>query len=215
MYSLDVIDYTSATEKHILVVANEASIRLFDAFQRAAPAYVPGLPKVAFTVPGEGQTFPVPDIRRSDHASFWDQGYQAMIVTDTANFRNPNHHQPTDTIDTLDLPFATNVTKAMLATLIDYAAHDADADGQPDACTGPLAATPTAILPATATAAPAAPTAAATGTVASTGVTLPDTGDGAGDEGTSVYVLIAGIAGAAVLLTLPFPVRMWVWRREP
>ncbi len=39
----------------------------------------------------------------SDHASFWAQGWsQAVMITDTATFRNPNYHQPSDTPDTLD-----------------------------------------------------------------------------------------------------------------
>ena len=47
----------------------------------------------------------IPDTRRSDHAPFWDAGYRAVMVTDTANLRNPNYHQLTDTMDTLDLDF--------------------------------------------------------------------------------------------------------------
>ncbi|MEM9374015.1 MAG: M20/M25/M40 family metallo-hydrolase [Planctomycetota bacterium] len=38
----------------------------------------------------------------SDHWSFWQAGYPAVMVTDTAFARNPNYHQPTDTYDTLD-----------------------------------------------------------------------------------------------------------------
>lgn len=35
----------------------------------------------------------------------WDAGYNALMVTDTSFMRNPQYHQPSDTIDTLDLPF--------------------------------------------------------------------------------------------------------------
>ncbi len=38
----------------------------------------------------------------SDHASFWDQGYRAVMVTDTAFMRNPRYHTREDTWDTLD-----------------------------------------------------------------------------------------------------------------
>lgn len=51
----------------------------------------------------------VPQTRLSDHAPFWDQGYPAMMVTDTAFMRNPNYHKPSDTIDSLDLDFLTAV----------------------------------------------------------------------------------------------------------
>ena len=39
----------------------------------------------------------MPHTRRSDHASFWDAGYPAVMLTDTANFRNPHYHRETDT----------------------------------------------------------------------------------------------------------------------
>jgi hypothetical protein len=44
----------------------------------------------------------IPGIDFSDHASYWDAGYDAVMVTDTAFFRNPNYHTPGDTPDTLD-----------------------------------------------------------------------------------------------------------------
>ena len=45
------------------------------------------------------------DVRLSDHSPFWDAGYNALMVTDTSFLRNPHYHKPTDTVDTLDLPF--------------------------------------------------------------------------------------------------------------
>ncbi|NEQ97529.1 MAG: M28 family peptidase [Cyanothece sp. SIO2G6] len=51
----------------------------------------------------------VPATRFSDHSPFWDQGYKAMMVTDTAFLRNPHYHQKSDRIDTLDLDFFTRV----------------------------------------------------------------------------------------------------------
>jgi Zn-dependent M28 family amino/carboxypeptidase len=44
----------------------------------------------------------VPGIDLSDHAPFWRMGYPAVMITDTAFYRNPNYHAITDTIDTLD-----------------------------------------------------------------------------------------------------------------
>ncbi|NEQ52473.1 MAG: M28 family peptidase [Leptolyngbya sp. SIO3F4] len=52
---------------------------------------------------------PLPSTRRSDHAPFWDVGYNAIMVTDTADLRNPHYHRLTDTLDTLDLDFLTKV----------------------------------------------------------------------------------------------------------
>lgn len=41
-------------------------------------------------------------IRRSDHASYWYYDYPALMITDTANFRNRNYHRQSDRHDTLD-----------------------------------------------------------------------------------------------------------------
>jgi len=38
----------------------------------------------------------------SDHSSYWNEGYSAVMVTDTAFIRNANYHAPTDTLETLD-----------------------------------------------------------------------------------------------------------------
>jgi Zn-dependent M28 family amino/carboxypeptidase len=41
-------------------------------------------------------------LSRSDHAAFWWEGYPALFLSDTAEFRNKNYHKSTDTWDTLD-----------------------------------------------------------------------------------------------------------------
>jgi Zn-dependent M28 family amino/carboxypeptidase len=38
----------------------------------------------------------------SDHASFWDEGFPAVMITDTAFYRNPHYHAESDLPDTLD-----------------------------------------------------------------------------------------------------------------
>ncbi|MCU0541544.1 MAG: M28 family peptidase [Oscillatoriaceae cyanobacterium Prado104] len=59
----------------------------------------------------------VPDTRRSDHVPFWDNGYPAIMVTDTANMRNPHYHQASDTIETLDLDFLTGVCRGLIEAI--------------------------------------------------------------------------------------------------
>lgn len=56
------------------------------------------------SVPSEGASLPgsLPGVGWSDHWAFWQQGYQAVMVTDTAPFRDPNYHRASDTIDKLD-----------------------------------------------------------------------------------------------------------------
>lgn len=57
--------------------------------------------------------YPIPDTRRSDHVPFWDFGYNAIMVTDTANMRNPYYHSPKDTLETLDLDFLQKVCQGL------------------------------------------------------------------------------------------------------
>lgn len=47
----------------------------------------------------------MPDLFRSDHVPFWLKGIGAVMVSDTANFRNPNYHQESDTVESLDRVF--------------------------------------------------------------------------------------------------------------
>jgi Zn-dependent M28 family amino/carboxypeptidase len=54
--------------------------------------------------PSEGGALPgwLPGIGWSDHWAFWQAGYPALMVTDTATFRSPHYHQETDTPEKLD-----------------------------------------------------------------------------------------------------------------
>ena len=46
----------------------------------------------------------IPGLALSDHASFWFHGYRAVMITDTAFYRNPHYHRPSDRPETLDFP---------------------------------------------------------------------------------------------------------------
>ncbi|MBD1898625.1 M28 family peptidase [Trichocoleus sp. DQ-A3] len=70
-----------------------------------------GVPSEWLPVPNKGLI--VSSTRLSDHSPFWDLGYKAMMVTDTAFMRNPHYHQPSDTIETLDLNFLTGVCRGL------------------------------------------------------------------------------------------------------
>jgi Zn-dependent M28 family amino/carboxypeptidase len=52
----------------------------------------------------------ISEIRRSDNSSFWDLGYQALMLTDTSFLRNRHYHLPSDTPDTLDFERMAQVT---------------------------------------------------------------------------------------------------------
>jgi len=98
------------------IVGNVVSEPLARAVQAAANLAVPELKTVSLLVPGNGEL--LPDTRRSDHAAFWHHGYPAVMLTDTANFRNPHYHQTTDTLETLNLAFMEQVARAVTAAAI-------------------------------------------------------------------------------------------------
>jgi hypothetical protein len=55
-------------------------------------------------IPSEGAALPafIPGVSWSDQWSFWQHGYPAIMITDTAPFRYPHYHSVTDTPDKLD-----------------------------------------------------------------------------------------------------------------
>jgi hypothetical protein len=55
----------------------------------------------------------VPGIAWSDHWAFAEHGFQALMVTDTAPFRYPHYHEPTDTPDKIDAEKLARVVKGM------------------------------------------------------------------------------------------------------
>jgi len=57
--------------------------------------------------------------RLSDHSPFWDRGYRAMMVTDTAFMRNPHYHQASDRLDSLDLDFMTGICQGLIQAILD------------------------------------------------------------------------------------------------
>jgi Zn-dependent M28 family amino/carboxypeptidase len=88
------------------IIGNWRSASLLKSFA-GAMRQVAGLPVETLTVLGNG--FLVPQVRLSDHAPFWDLGYPALLLTDTAFLRNPHYHASSDTIGTLDLEFMAKV----------------------------------------------------------------------------------------------------------
>jgi hypothetical protein len=65
--------------------------------------------------PSEGAALPavIPGVGWSDHWSFWQHGYPAVMVTDTAIFRDPHYHQAEDTPEHLDFEALARVTRGL------------------------------------------------------------------------------------------------------
>lgn len=99
----------------LALVSNLRSRRLLHrvagGFRRASH-----LPVRAFALPGF-----LPGVRSSDHWSFWQCGYPAMMATDTAPFRYPFYHTRYDTPDKLSYGALAEVVEGLRAGIIGVA----------------------------------------------------------------------------------------------
>jgi hypothetical protein len=64
------------------------------------------------------------DLRRSDHAAFWDANIPAVMITDTAEFRTPTYHcrGAPDAFETIDPQFVGEVVRATAAAVLEACA---------------------------------------------------------------------------------------------
>ena len=70
------------------------------------------LPVVKLSVPFNGRI--LPSVRLSDHASFWDQRFNAVMITDSAFYRNPHYHTSLDTMEKLDYRFMAELVASLM-----------------------------------------------------------------------------------------------------
>lgn len=73
--------------------------------------------------PSQGAALPeqLPGVGWSDQWSFWRQGYQAVMITDTATFRYPDYHETGDTVDKVDFERMARVVDGVDAVVRDLA----------------------------------------------------------------------------------------------
>ena len=91
---------------YIAVVGDEQSTQFLARFDAAFSRHpIPTLPLV------------MPEMRLSDHLCYWDEGFPAIMLTDTALFRNPNYHKHTDTVETLDFEAMALITKNLVSAM--------------------------------------------------------------------------------------------------
>ena len=106
----------------ISVVSDGNSSNLGNSFLQSCEEPDIDLPCIVIGVPLNFEQIrgSLPDLLRSDHAPFWKAHIPALMITDTANFRNPYYHTPGDTITTLDFDFLLKVAKAALLTALKH-----------------------------------------------------------------------------------------------
>lgn len=59
----------------------------------------------------------IPGVDFSDHLNFWAEGYPALMITDTAFYRNPYYHAAEDTYDRLDYARMAKVVEGVFAVV--------------------------------------------------------------------------------------------------
>ncbi len=75
------------------------------------------------TVPSEGTAMweGLPGIGWSDHWAFWEAGFPALMVTDTALFRDPFYHSAKDTPEHIQYEPFTRVVSGLKEVILDLA----------------------------------------------------------------------------------------------
>jgi Zn-dependent M28 family amino/carboxypeptidase len=70
--------------------------------------------------PSEGVAAPaeIPGIGWSDHWSFWQEGYAAVMITDTAPYRYPHYHLSSDTPDKLNYDSLARVVMGLSKMIV-------------------------------------------------------------------------------------------------
>jgi hypothetical protein len=91
---------------YLILVGDEGSECFLDRFEAL---FSPGLDMPAVPLV-------MPEMRLSDQLCYWDEGFPAIMVTDTALFRNPNYHRATDTVETLDFQAMASITRNLVST---------------------------------------------------------------------------------------------------
>jgi Zn-dependent M28 family amino/carboxypeptidase len=99
----------------IAFVGNEASAEFVREFVGAFRAHAQ-FPSEGAAVPGH-----IMGIGFSDHWSFWQQDYPALMVTDTAMFRYSHYHRDTDTPDKIDYDRTARVVEGVTAAVKELA----------------------------------------------------------------------------------------------
>lgn len=77
-----------------------------------------------------------PGATYSDHASFWNEGYGAvLVIEDFGPDGNPNYHLPSDRVEFLDIPYFEKIAKLAIAGAATLAVPVEVAQGVPSAST--------------------------------------------------------------------------------
>ena len=109
--NLDMVSYNSPSTSPTLELhtrkSSASDLAIANLFADTVFAYSINLSPIIYR---DSMTF-------SDHASFWNSGYPAILAIEDWEDHTPYYHKTGDQLETLNLPYYTEFTKATLATI--------------------------------------------------------------------------------------------------
>lgn len=114
-YPLGMLGWFYPDTANFIGVVGLATERSVVARVKALMTVSPDLPVYSINAPAF-----VPGVDFSDQWSFWQFGFPAVMVTDTAFLRNPNYHRPTDTPGTLDYRRMARTVDGLYRVAVDF-----------------------------------------------------------------------------------------------
>ena len=105
------------TGNFIAVVGNLGQLQVVRRAKRVMRGASP-LPVYSLNGPGF-----IPGVDFSDHLNYWHYDFPAIMITDTAFYRNPAYHTAGDTADQLDYDRMAQVVQGVLAVIHDFSKH--------------------------------------------------------------------------------------------
>lgn len=99
----------------LLNIANPASLELSRKFHSSSQRYVPGLKIITLNATPYAVN-KIPGLASSDHARFWQHGYQALHIGEGGATRNPLIDTVNDTVDLINFGFLSKVVQSLIAS---------------------------------------------------------------------------------------------------
>jgi peptidase M28-like protein len=112
-YPISALSLLYPTKGNFISVVGEMGAGLLVRRIKRSMAEATSLPVYSINAPRM-----VPGIDFSDHLSYWREGYPAVMITDTAFYRNANYHTIRDTAEKLDYRRMSQVVEGVYAAVV-------------------------------------------------------------------------------------------------
>ncbi|MFX0083213.1 MAG: M28 family peptidase [Candidatus Hodarchaeota archaeon] len=116
------VDWEKEIGNFMYILCDQNSNSLLDKFLEKCELKEIDVPYIGIKAPMgyEQINQQFPDLLRTDHAPFWRHNIPAISIVDGANFRTELYHTPADTSQFMDFRSLEKLSKATIATLLDF-----------------------------------------------------------------------------------------------